>query len=128
MTYRDLFEADLDDPRPQDIVLAQHSTMGPWVVVGLGIVFAGFLAYLVYANLLVPAPAPPSLERSLRVLPQPDALFSSALSLRSGPPQFPGGATVTVVPQRWATNALLGGTGPALPLEQLLESPGLQNY
>ena len=104
MTYRDLFEADLDDPRSQDIVLAQHSTIGPWVVVGLGVVFAGFLAYLTYANLLVPAPPSPTPERSLRVLSPPDALFVPALSLRSGPSPFPGGATVTVVPQRWASD------------------------
>lgn len=124
MAYRDLLEAELDDPRPRDVVLAQHSTMGPLVVLGLGVVFASFLAYLIYANLLMLAPAPPSLER----LQQPDALAVPALARRSGSRQFPGGVTVTVVPQRWATNALLGGTGPALPLEQLLESPGLQRH
>jgi hypothetical protein len=128
VAYRDLFEAELDDPRPWDVVLVQHSTIGPWVVLGLGVVLAGFLAYLVYANLLMVAPSPPSPERSLHVLRQPDALAAPALSRRSGSRQFPGGATVTVVPQRWATNALLGGTGPALPLEQLLESPGLQRH
>lgn len=128
MAYRDLFEAEFDDPRPRDVVLAQHSTIGPLVVLGLGVVFAGFLAYLIYANLLMFAPSLPSPERSLRVLRQPDALAVPALSRRSGSRQFPGGATVTVVPQRWATNALLGGTGPALPLEQLLESPGLQRH
>jgi hypothetical protein len=128
VAYRDLFEAELDDPRPRDVVLAQHSTIGPLVVLGLGVVFASFLAYLVYANLLMLAPSPPSSERSLRVLRQPDARAAPALTGRSGSRQFPGGATVTVVPQRWATNALLGGTGPALPLEQLLESPGLQRH
>lgn len=128
MAYRDLFEAEFDDPCPRDVVLAQHSTIGPLVVLGLGVVFAGFLAYLIYANLLMFAPSPLSPERSLRVLRQPDALTVPVLSQRSGSRQFPGGATVTVVPQRWATDALLGGTGPALPLEQLLESPGLQRH
>jgi hypothetical protein len=126
VAYRDLLEAELDDPRPRDVVLAQHSTIGPLVVLGLGVVFAGFLAYLVYANLLMFTPSPPPPERSLHVRRQPDALAAPALSRYSRSRQFPGGATVTVVPQRWATNALLGGTGPALPLEQLLESSGHQ--
>jgi hypothetical protein len=123
VTYRETFDADLEDPRRQDVVLQQRSVIGPWVALGLGIVLVGFLAYLIYSNVIVSVPPSASLERSLRVVTEPTPTTIALRARRPSPHQpEPGSAAITVVPQSRAINALLGGQGPALPPEHLVES------
>ena len=109
-------DTNLDDQYHRDFVLKQPSTVGPWVALGLGVALLAFLGSLVYMNLLLPPSASVSLERTLRpeaefVSPRSYAKRTSQRSLDRRKP------AITVVPQGRAPNALLGGQGPALPLE-----------
>jgi len=114
-------DTNLDEQSHRDFVLKQPSTVGPWVALGLGITLLAFLGSLVYMNLLLPPSAAVSPERALR----PEAEFVSPglhpkrTSQRSLERRKPA---ITVVPQGWAPNALLGGQGPALPPERSVAS------
>ena len=111
------YDTNLDEPYHRDFVLKQPSTVGPWVALGLGVTLLAFLGSLVYMKLLLPPSISVSPERALR----PEAEFVSPgshperTSQRSLERRKPA---ITVVPQGWAPNALLGGQGPALPPER----------
>jgi len=84
-------------------------------VTGLGVTLVLFLSYLVYSNLLLPSVDPLSLERSLRKLAESAPAMTVFLPEHvSAFPLHPSGPAMTSVPQSRATNALLGGEGPAL--------------
>ena len=116
MLYRESGRTDpsLLDERHHNIVLRQRPALGPWLVTSLGIVLVLFLAYLLYSNMLVPPVAMPSPERSLRVI------AATAVTAGVPPPASANrshasqpGPAITVIPHSRATNALLGGQGPA---------------
>lgn len=111
----------LDEQYHRDFVLKQPSTVGPWVVLGLGVTLLAFLISLVSINLLLPPSASVSPERALR----PEAEFASPgshpkrTSQRSLEWRKPA---LTVISQGRAPNALLGGQGPALPPERGMQA------
>ena len=115
MIYRERCNTDLYEEHLRDIVLRRHSAIGPWLVMGLGVMLVLFLSYLVYSNVLRPSQVAPSPERSLRMITDTapattvTALDDSSFSLH---PSWRPAATS--VPQSRATNALVGGEGPAL--------------
>ncbi|MCZ6876375.1 MAG: hypothetical protein O7G88_23075 [bacterium] len=113
MIYRERSDAELYDDHLRDIVLKRHSPVGPWLVMGLGAALALFLCYLVFSNIIRPAPVAASHERSLRMMTETPSLpratpdWPAALAM-------PWRSAATSVPQSRATNALVGGEGPAL--------------
>jgi hypothetical protein len=113
--YRETGETDFYEEHLRDIVLKQQSTIGPWVVTGLGVTLVLFLSYLVYSNLRLPSADPLWSERSLRKLAEsaPARTVFLPEHVRTLP-RRPSGPAMTSVPQSRATNALLGGEGPAL--------------
>jgi hypothetical protein len=116
VTSWEMGDANLDDHCRRDFVLKQPSTVGPWMALGLGMALVAFLGYLVYVNLLLPPYASGSAEYVLR----PEGAFTAHISRAKRIAQRPLGrrqSTITVVPQGRAANALVGGQGPALPLE-----------
>lgn len=120
MPYRETFDADLDDRYQLHVVLQQQSVLGPWVVLGLGAILAGFVVYLIVTNPLASLNTSLSPERSLRIMP--DKLTATAPTkklLRYHTGSWRVNATIT--PRNRAANALLGGQGPALPPERVLE-------
>jgi len=110
MTYREICDIDPYEERYANIGLKRRTSLGPWLVMGLGIILMCFLAYLVYSNVLMPPGALSSPERSLRTITASTALPDP----RQQHPQ-PLGVTGRAVSQRRAANALLGGQGPASP-------------
>jgi len=117
VTSWEMDDANLDTHYRRDFVLKQPSTVGPWMALGLGMALVAFLGYLLYINLLLPPSASGSAEYALR----PEGPFTSPASRAKRTAQRPLGrrqSTVTVIPQGRAANALVGGQGPALPLEQ----------
>ena len=118
---RETYDTNLDEQSHRDFVLKQPSTVGPWVALGLGVTLLAFLGSLVYMNLLLPPSASVSPERALR----PEAEFVSPGShpKRTGQRSLERRKpAITVVPQGWAPNALLGGLGPALPPERGMQA------
>ena len=115
MIYRERYNTDLYEEHLRDIDLRRHSAIGPWLVMGLGVMLALFLSYLVYSNVLRPSQVVPSPERSLRMItdiaPATTVTASDDPSFSLRPSWRPD---VTSVPQSRATNALVGGEGPAL--------------
>jgi hypothetical protein len=111
--YRERYEVEYFEERYRNIVLRQQSVFGPWFVMGLGAMLALFVIYLVYSNILLPPSTLSSLERSLRVIALPTGVSSSALHPFEEETFQQAGPAVTVVPHSRATNALLGGHGPA---------------
>jgi hypothetical protein len=111
--YREKYEADPYEERYRNIVLRQQSIYGPWFVMGLGMMLALFVAYLIYSNVFSPPAALYSPERSLWVIAKPAGVFSSQLQVLEEDGMLKSGAAVTLVPHSRATNALLGGQGPA---------------
>lgn len=106
-----------DEPYHRNFVLKRPSTVGPWVSLGLGVTLLAFLGSLVYINLLIPPSASVSPERVLR----PEAEFVLSGSYPKRPSQRSlerRKPALTAVPQGRASNALLGGQGPALPPER----------
>ncbi len=126
MSYRETWEPDVYEGHLRDIALRRHSALGPWLVVGLGVALLLFVSYLVYANVLAPTVAVPSPERDLRrvvvVVPPSRAVSRLLPADATVSPRW--GAEVTRVPQSRATNALLGGAGPALSTEPGSETAG----
>jgi hypothetical protein len=86
---------------------------GPWFVVSLGTMVALFVAYLIYSNVFLSPATLPSPERSLRVITKPTGLSAPPLPAFEGEDSLKFGASVTAVPHSRATNALMGGHGPA---------------
>jgi hypothetical protein len=80
---------------------------------GLGMMLALFIAYLIYSNVLSPPSTLHSPERSLWVIAKPAGAFSPELHAFEEDSILKPGAAVTVVPHSRTTNALLGGQGPA---------------
>ena len=114
-------DTNFDEQSQGDFVLKQPSTVGPWVALGLGVTLLAFLGSLVYMNLLLPPSVSVSPERALR----PEAEFVSPGShpKRTGQRSLERRKpAITVVPQGWAPNALLGGLGPALPPERGMQA------
>jgi hypothetical protein len=111
--YRERYEVEYFEERYRNIVLRQRSVFGPWFVMGLGAMLALFVIYLVYSNILLPPSTLSSLERSLRVIAIPTGASSAALHSFEEETFQQVGPAVTVVPHSRATNALLGGHGPA---------------
>jgi hypothetical protein len=111
--YRERYEADPYEERYQNIVLRRQSTYGPWCVMGLGMMLALFVAYLIYSNVLSPPSTFHSPERSLWVIAKPAGSFSPELHTFEEDSILKLGLAVTIVPHSRATNALLGGQGPA---------------
>jgi hypothetical protein len=115
VTYRERCDADLYSEHPGNIVLSRHSTIGPWLVMGLGVTLALFLSYLVCSNLLLTTLEPPSPERSLRIIAESAPATTVSLADHGDLfHQYQWGPATTSVPRSRATNALLGGEGPAL--------------
>jgi hypothetical protein len=115
VTYRERCDTDLYSEHPGNIVLSRHSVIGPWLVMGLGVTLALFLFYLIYSNLLLTTLEPSSPERSLRMLAESaSATTISFADHRDLLHQHQWGPATTSVPRSRATNALLGGEGPAL--------------
>lgn len=114
MIYRERSEASLQEDHLRDIVLKRHSPLGPWLVMGLGATLALFLFYLVFSNVIRPTPVAASYERSLRMMVETPSLPTMLPSDQSASdlamPWYPD---ATNVPQSRATNALVGGEGPA---------------
>ena len=113
MIYRERYEVDPYEERYQNIVLRQRSMFGPWFVVSLGTMVALFVAYLIYSNVLLSPATLPSPERSLRVLTKPTGFSAPQLPAFEGEDILKFGASATIVPHSRATNALMGGHGPA---------------
>ena len=115
MTYREKSDTDLYAEHLRDIVLKRHSTLGPWLVLGLVTTLTLFLAYLVYSNVLRATTVVASPERSLRMMDDGVLKTTTTLPDQSTsalvPPWTPA---ATSVPQSRATHALVGGEGPAL--------------
>lgn len=110
-----------DEHGRHDLVLARPSRLGPWIAAGLGGILVVFLGYLVYANRGTQPLASASLARGL---PRsggeaPSSLFDvkQANKRLLERRRFTAAATA----RARATNALLGGDGPALPTEGLPE-------
>jgi len=119
VTSWEMGDANLDDHCRRDFVLKQPSTIGPWMALGLGVALVAFLGYLVYVNLLLPSSASSLAEYALR----PEGALTSHVSRAKRMAQRPLGRRqpmITVVPQGRAANALVGGQGPALPLDHAM--------
>jgi hypothetical protein len=124
VTYREQCDVELYEERYHDVVLQQRSTLGVWVVLGLGATLIVVVFYLLYTNTRAPVTSSPSIERSLHILATPvpapmlslPALTSSSTSKRRN-------QAVTSIPQSRAANALLGGQGPALLPEEAWAAP-----
>jgi hypothetical protein len=112
--YREKWRPELYEDHLRDIVLRRPARFGSWLVVGLGMILMIFLAYLVCTNVLFAAADGKSSERSLHTVTQPGPAMSPGMI----PARFksPSAREVlrTNIPQSRATNALLGGEGPAL--------------
>jgi hypothetical protein len=54
VTYRENYDNDPYEERYANIGLRRQPSLGPWLVMGLGIILMCFLAYLVYSNVLTP--------------------------------------------------------------------------
>lgn len=119
MLDRETFNADLDDRYQLHVVLQPRSMLGPWVVLGLGAILAGFVVYLIVTNPMTQTNTALSLERSLRIMPDTLTTLSPMNKVLR---QHTGSWSVnaTMAPQNRAANALLGGQGPALPQERAL--------
>ena len=113
MIYRERYDVDPHEERYQNIVLKQESMFGPWFVASLGTIVALFVAYLIYSNVLHSPATLPSPERSLRVITQPTGLSTPQPPALAGEDILKFGASVTIIPHSRATNALMGGHGPA---------------
>ena len=113
MVYRERYEVDPYEERYQNIVLRQQSRFGRWFVVSLGAIVVLFVVYLIYSNVFLSPATRLSPERSLRVLTQPTGLSSPPLPAFAGEDLLKFGTSVTIVPHSRATNALMGGHGPA---------------
>jgi hypothetical protein len=111
--YRERYEVDPYEERYQNIVLKQQSMFGPWFVMGLGAMLALFLVYLIYSNVLLSPVTLSSAERSLRVITTPSIISAPEPQSLAGEEFLKHGAAVTIVPHSRATNALVGGHGPA---------------
>jgi hypothetical protein len=111
--YRERYEADPYEERYRNIVIRQQSPYGHWFVLGLGTTLALFIAYLIYSNVLSPPATLHSPERSLWVIAKPAGSFSPEMQAFEEDSILKPGAAVTIVPHSRATNALLGGQGPA---------------
>ena len=115
MIYRERSDGDRYEDHLRDIVLKRHSAVGPWLVMGLGATLALFLFYLVFSNIVRPAPVAASHERSLRMMTETPPLPTMATPDRPvSDLTMPWHADATSVPQSRANNALVGGEGPAL--------------
>jgi hypothetical protein len=122
VTYRENYDNDPYEERYANIGLRRQPSLGPWLVMGLGIILMCFLAYLVYSNVLMPPVVLSSPERSLRMLTASTATTTALPDPRQQHPQ-PLGVTGRAVPQSRAANALLGGQGPASPPGLAAASP-----
>jgi hypothetical protein len=122
VTYQEKYNSDPYEERYANIGLKRHTPLGPWLVIGLGIILMCFLAYLVYSNVLMPPVALLSPERSLRTITVSTVPTASRPNLHQRHPQ-PLGLTGRAVSQSRAANALLGGQGPASPPELVAVSP-----
>jgi hypothetical protein len=122
VTYREIRDMDPYEERYANIGLKRQTSLGPWLVMGLGIVLMCFLAYLVYSNVLMPPVALLSPERSLRMITVSTATTTSLPNPRQQHPQ-PLGVTGRGASQSRAANALLGRQGPASPPEFVAVPP-----
>jgi hypothetical protein len=117
--YREKWYAEIYEDHVRDTVLRRPSKFGSWLVVGLGVVLMAFLGYLVCTNVLFAAAGGQSSERLRHPLAQPEpATIPGMLPARIKAPSTRR-VLRTNIPQSRATNALLGGEGPALPLEMI---------
>jgi hypothetical protein len=122
VTYREIYDNDPYEGRYANIGLKRQPSLGPWLVMGLGIILMCFLAYLVYSNVLMPPVVFSSPERSLRMIAASTLTTTALPAPRQQHPQ-PLGITGRAVPQSRAANALLGGQGPASPPGLVAASP-----
>jgi hypothetical protein len=111
--YREKYEADLYEERYRNIVIRQQSMYGPRFVMGLGTILALFVAYLIYSNVLSSPVTLLSPERSLWVIANPTTVFPAELHDFADRTILKPGVADTIVPHSRATDALLGGQGPA---------------
>jgi hypothetical protein len=112
VSYWEIYDNDPYEERYTNMGLKRQPSLGPWLVIGLGIILLCFLAYLVYSNVLMPPVVLSSPERSLRIITASTATPTALPNARQ--PQ-PLGVTGRAVSQSRAANALLGGQGPASP-------------
>jgi hypothetical protein len=113
--YREKWYAEIYEDHVRDTVLRRPSKFGSWLVVGLGVILMAFLGYLVCTNVLFAAAGGRSSERLRRPLAQPELATIPGLARFKAPAARQ--VLRTNIPQSRATNALLGGEGPALPLD-----------
>jgi hypothetical protein len=111
--YREKYEANPYEERYCNIVLRRQSTYGPWFVIGLGTMLVLFVAYLIYSNVLSPLSTTFAPERSLWMIAKPAGTFTSEIHPLTEDNILKPGVAVTIVPHSRATNAFLGGQGPA---------------
>lgn len=115
VTYRETCNAEIDNVRSEDVRLRQHSTSGPWIALGLGVMLAVLLTYLIYANVLFP-PAPlSSPEHSMRLLDDPSSWRGTWRAQQVPSSTEPPQANKKSSAQNRTPYALLGGQGPASP-------------
>lgn len=119
MTYRERCDVYPYEEHDQNMALKRQTALGPWLVLGLGIILVLFLAYLIYSNVLVPPVTLSSPERSLRILAG-SAMATPPLPVFLNQPHLqPSGVAVRTVVQSRAAHALLGGQGPAAPIGRI---------
>jgi hypothetical protein len=112
----DMGDAPLNEQSCRDFVLTHPSRVGPWLTLGLGVIVIAFLGYLVSGTLLL-APAPAS---SSEYLLRPEGMFLSPQSQATRSParlRARRQPTGPVIPHNRPATALLGGQGPAFPLD-----------
>jgi hypothetical protein len=115
VTYRETCNAEIDHIRSDNVRLRQYSTSGPWIALGLAVMLAVLLTYLLYANVLFPPAPPSSPEHSMHVLDDPSSWpgtwrAQQVSSSTEPPPTNKKSSAQTRTPY-----ALLGGQGPASP-------------
>jgi hypothetical protein len=113
--YRETCNAEIDNVRSEDVRLRQHSTSDPWIVLGLGVMLAVLLTYLIYANVLFPPAPPSSPEHSMRVLDDPSSWRGTLRAQEAHPSPEPPPPSKKASAQNRTPYALLGGQGPASP-------------
>ncbi len=114
VTYRERCNAEIDHVRSEDVRL-QHSTSHPWIALGLGVMLAVLLAYLLYANVLFPPAPPSSPEHSMRVLDDPSSWRGTWRTQQVPTFTEPAPTHKKSSAQNRTPHALLGGQGPASP-------------
>lgn len=115
VTYRETCNAAIDNVRSEDVRLRQRSTSGPWIALGLGVMLAVLLTYLIYANVLFPPAPPSSPEHSMRVLDDSSSRLGTWRAQQAPSSPESSQPSKKTSAQNRTPYALLGGQGPAAP-------------